>query len=160
MDCSRTTPTPRTLLGAPDYYPDSLNPNPGSGFLQFWTVSAVFRLDKPTRKPSQKDRQGSGVRAGIFGKTGRQVGELYVDVEWAKSHGPGEHEFILLCEGRVTRPKSGREDEEKGWKYMVMLLEWHADGQWATRVTIGAIDKDKLDHALGQGPVWKEIVLG
>ena len=43
---------------------------------------------------------------------------------------------------------------------MVMLLEWHADGQWATRVTIGAIDKDKLDHALGQGPVWKEIVLG
>ena len=65
-----------------------------------------------------------------------------------------------MVEGRVTRAEGGDEDEEEGWMYMVMLLEWHESGQWATRVTTGSIEKNRLNQALGQGPVWKEIVLG
>ena len=42
FDCTKTVPTPRKLVNAPKYYTDALNPNPGSGLLQFWTVSATF----------------------------------------------------------------------------------------------------------------------
>lgn len=50
LDCTNEVPSPRTLLNAPKYYEDTLtlNPNPGSGFLQFWTISVRFRLDSPT----------------------------------------------------------------------------------------------------------------
>ena len=47
IDCSVTDPTPRTLTSAeslPLYTTDLISEFPGSGFLQFWTVSAVFEL--------------------------------------------------------------------------------------------------------------------
>lgn len=47
IDCQVTDPTPRTLTHAyslPEYTQDLISQSPGSGFLQFWTISAVFEL--------------------------------------------------------------------------------------------------------------------
>lgn len=46
IDCSVTAPTARTLIadGLPSYTEDISAESPGSGFLQFWTVAAVFEL--------------------------------------------------------------------------------------------------------------------
>lgn len=47
IDCSATDPTPRTLTsaeGLPQYTEDLISEYPGSGFLQFWTISAVLEL--------------------------------------------------------------------------------------------------------------------
>lgn len=47
IDCRVTDPTPRTLAHAenlPQYTHDLTSECPGSGLLQFWTISAVFEL--------------------------------------------------------------------------------------------------------------------
>jgi len=47
IDCRATDPTPRTLAQAeslPQYTQDLISECPGSGILQFWTISAVFEL--------------------------------------------------------------------------------------------------------------------
>lgn len=98
-------------------------------------------------------------RVAIYGKSGRELGIVFVTEDWRSTHVPGEHEFILLCEGRDKRAEDGKEDDEDGWKYMVMLLAWHGGGQWAERIAVGSIEKD-VNEALGEGPVWKEIILG
>jgi hypothetical protein len=159
LDCSQTRPTPRTLVGAPEYFKDTLNPHPGSGFLQFWTVSVTFRLDTPTTPGDGNGPTKADSCFGIFGQNGKELGNIYVNKSWKSGHVSGEHEFILLCEGRDERAEDGRDpDDEAGWKYMVMLLEWH--GEWAERVSVGSITKSKLNQALGEGPVWKEVILG
>lgn len=158
FDCSRTVPTPRKLLNAPEYCKDILNPNPGSGFLQFWTVSVTFYLKSSPSADTEPHPSKWRCRLGIFGKSGRELGHVLVSEDWQRAHVPGEHEFILLCEGRDERPKWGAEDKEEGWKYMAMLIERHGD--WNERVAVGSIGKDDLPEALAEGAVWKEIVLG
>ena len=164
-DCSQTVPTPRKLIDAPLYIEDTHNPNPGSGFLQFWTISVTFDLDKApinadTDDPEPWRRHGRS-RASVFGADGWELGTIMINPDWLDKNVPGRHEFIVLCEGRTERAKQHNEiDKEPGWKYMVMLIEWHGGGQWAERVAIGAIEKDDIEHALEGGPVWKEIVLG
>ncbi|KAI0554047.1 HET-domain-containing protein [Xylaria curta] len=159
IECSRTQPTDRLLRGAPTYYPDILCDTPGSGFLQFWTVSVDFQLDKPTC--SEVGAVGawfSGhTQLGIFGSSGRELGTIQISNTWlGKSPGlPLTKEFILLCEGRDERADDYRYDDEPGWKYKVMLLEWC--GEYAERVAVGSIGKgDELEGS----PVWKEIILG
>lgn len=47
IDCRVTDPTPRTLThteNLPQYTQDLISEYPGSGLLQFWTISAVFEL--------------------------------------------------------------------------------------------------------------------
>ncbi|KAK3352228.1 heterokaryon incompatibility protein-domain-containing protein [Lasiosphaeria hispida] len=47
IDCRVTDPTPRTLThteSLPQYTQDLISEYPGSGVLQFWTISAVFEL--------------------------------------------------------------------------------------------------------------------
>ena len=47
IDCRVTDPTPRTLThteSLPQYTQDLISEYPGSGLLQFWTISAVFEL--------------------------------------------------------------------------------------------------------------------
>ena len=158
LDCTVTAPTPRKLVGAPAYYKDILSPIPGSGFLQFWTVSVTFRLDTPTSKADTRGPEKKLFRLGIFGRDGYEVGIVSVNKTWWNDGIPRTQEFILLCEGRDVRAEGGREDEEDGWKYRVMLIEWH--GEWAERVAVGSIEKQYLNQALGAGPTWKEIVLG
>ncbi|KAI1197035.1 HET-domain-containing protein [Nemania serpens] len=157
VDCSRTRPTERTLMGAPTYYPDILCDAPRSGFLQFWTISVRFRLDKPVSSGDETKNWFRGhTRLGIFGESGRELGTVSVLDTWlAKSPSPLTGEFIILCEGRDERADDYNYDGEPGWKYKVMLLEWH--GEYAERVAVGSINKgDELEGS----PVWKEIILG
>ncbi|KAI0483564.1 HET-domain-containing protein [Xylaria cf. heliscus] len=160
MDCSRTRPTDRLLRGAPTYYPDLLCDAPGSGFLQFWTVSVEFRLAKPVSPEpgaSHNSWLGEHTQLGIFGSSGRQLGAIQVSDTWLEES-PGlplTREFILLCEGRDERAGNYDYDGEPGWKYKVMLLEWR--GEYAERVAVGSIGKG--DEVEGS-PVWKEIILG
>jgi hypothetical protein len=158
FDCTQTLPTRRTLVGAPTYFEDTYNPSPGSGFLQFWTVSITFKLDKPTSEDTTTGPINSCSRVGVFGRDGREVGVVFVNLDWAEGNIPKDHEFILLCEGRDKRAENGRFDEEEGWMYKMMLIEWRGD--WAERVSVGSIKKQDLDQALGSGPAWKEIILG
>lgn len=156
FDCTPTTPTPRKLKDSPTYIRDAYNPNPGSGFLQFWTVSARFKLVEVTSQAGGPDGYS---RIGIFGKKDREVGVIFIHPAWCKDNVPKTHEFILICEGRDKRAKDGHlPDDELGWRYMVMLIEWHGD--WAERVAVGWIKKQHLKRALKDGPVWKEIILG
>lgn len=103
-------------------------------------------------------------RAGIFGRDARELGIITMHPDWFNAKVPGRHEFIVLCEVRADpRIKLDYDeaiDKEPGWKYKIMLIEWRGNGQWAERVAIGVIEKEDLQHALGAGPVWKEIVLG
>ena len=171
LDCSRTLPTPRKLIGAPNYYPDTYNPNPGSGFLQFWTVSVQFRLDEPRPPKFEADDFGpplpglgtdgpknTRTRIGIYGRNGRELGVVFVNPEWYRHNVPGVHDFFVICEGRDERARGGRFDGEEGWKYQIMLIEWH--GEWAERIGLGSVEKRDLGQALGSGPAWKEFILG
>ncbi|TFK33577.1 heterokaryon incompatibility protein-domain-containing protein [Crucibulum laeve] len=159
FDCSKTLPSDRMLDGAPEYYKDTLNPTPGSGFLQFWTVSVMLSI-KPAKSVAKPGPANRPPRLGIFGRdSSRELGTLDLTSEWCSIDGNvgGTHEFILLCEGRDERAENYTYDEEPGWKYMVMLIEWHGD--WAERVSIGSIDRHELKQAMGKGLLWKEIIL-
>ncbi|KAI0434216.1 HET-domain-containing protein [Xylaria sp. FL1042] len=162
LDCSRTQPTKRMLTGAPTYYPDILCDAPGSGFLQFWTVAVKFQLNKPDSSPSEDAPTWfrDHTRLGIFGRWKRELGTIQVANTWLeKTPGlPLTREFILLCEGRDERAEDYSHDEEPGWKYKVMLLEWHGD--YAERVAVGSINKGDEMESLESSPTWKEIILG
>ncbi|KAI9167999.1 hypothetical protein HJFPF1_04143 [Paramyrothecium foliicola] len=164
LDCARTEPTPKTLSGGgkepPVYSVDILNESPGSGFLQFWTVSITLSLNEPTSTEEDNGPVHSRHRLGIYGHSGRELGTMSVHSLWLEENPvPREREFILICEGRDKRAERGRaDDDEQGWRYMVMLIDWH--GEYAERVAIGSIGKDDLKEALGRGIVWKEIILG
>ncbi|KDR71611.1 hypothetical protein GALMADRAFT_229571 [Galerina marginata CBS 339.88] len=151
FDCSQKFPNPRTILDAPRYVEDTYNSKAGSGFLQFWTVSLTFRLDKPTRSDSPS-------RVIVFGQNDKELGTVPVQPEWETNHVPGQHEFIILCEGRDGTAYLHDKQIEDGWKYKMMLIEWHGD--WAERIGISSIRKEDIFQSLGDGPTWKEIVLG
>ncbi|KAK0652670.1 heterokaryon incompatibility protein-domain-containing protein [Cercophora newfieldiana] len=181
LDCSRVEPTQNiTLADAPHYVEDIITQNnQGSGLLQFWTVSVVLRLGEPVSPGKDSGPVHSRHRLGIFGRSGRELGTLEVQPSWWEANSTGirpgedEREFILLCEGRDERAEGGRIDEEEGWRYKVMLLDWlgkdrvrSAHGSiegglmYAERVAIGSIGKGDLTEGFGEGPVWKEIILG
>jgi len=139
FDCSQTLPTHRTLAGASEYFKDRPHDedpahperiSSGSGFLQFWTVSAMFKLDRPSSAADPRSPPNTNSRLGIFGRDGRELGVIFVNPEWSASHVPKNHEFILLCEGRDEGTSGEGMDDEKGWKnYKVMLIERRKD--WA-----------------------------
>ena len=160
LDSSQTVPTSRKLANAPVYYKPyhADGPAPGSGFLQFWTISLTFFLDSPTSVAKNDGPLNTCSRVGMFGKGHCEIGIVLVSESWRSSHVPGKHEFILLCEGRDERAELGKEDKEEGWKYMAMLIESH--DEWVERVSVGSIEKCDVHEALDQGPVWKEYILG
>ncbi|PPQ95903.1 hypothetical protein CVT26_015589 [Gymnopilus dilepis] len=160
VDCSLTEPTPRTVIDGPTYYAsngEGEHKTAGSGFLQFWTLSVTFTLAKE-KDVDRNERVSYGVQVGLFGRDGSQLGTLSLNPEWEAANVPGVHEFILLCEGRDEPAKDGSVDDDEGWTYKIMLIEWHGD--WAERVSLGSLQKEDLKQALGDGPVWKEIILG
>ncbi len=164
FDCSQTLPTPRKMIDAPVYIEDAYCPYPGSGFLQFWTISVIFSLEEAVIPVEYQDASilyGLYSCAGVFGRDGCELGFVMVNPDWFAANVPGCHEFIVLCEGRTESVAHDKDlDEEPGWKYMVMLIDWRGGGQWAERVAIEAIEKEDLGKCLGTGPMWKEIVLG
>ncbi|RYP08309.1 hypothetical protein DL765_008851 [Monosporascus sp. GIB2] len=162
-DCSQTEPTQRKLgiedTRPPTYSEDVLSQDPGSGFLQFWTVSISLRLAEPTSTEDDVGPKHNRRRLGIFGRNGQELGTISVHSWWLEKNAiPQVREFILICEGRDKRAEHGKIDNEEGWRYMVMLLEWH--GEYAERVALGSIGKEDLKEGLGDGIHWKEIVLG
>lgn len=165
IDCSRIEPTKKLLgVSTPAYSVDILDPHPGSGYLQFWTVSITLRLDSAAPLDEvdfDSHRTPLSQRLGIYGRTGHELGTMMVHKAWIELNSiPVEREFILLCEGRDKRAENGRIDDEDGWRYMVMLIDWKQDGEYAERVAIGSIGKGDLDEGFGDGVMWKEIVLG
>ena len=103
FDCSQTLPTPRKLTDAPVYIEDTHYPHPGSGFLQFWSISVKFGLKKipVPAEYAEKNRLFGHSCAGILGRDGRELGFVMVDPDWFATNVPGHHEFIVLCEGRT-----------------------------------------------------------
>ncbi|KXX77881.1 Heterokaryon incompatibility protein 6, OR allele [Madurella mycetomatis] len=180
LDCSQVQPTPITLvdqLDAPRYVEDILSYNRGSGFLQFWTVSIILRLAKPVTSGKDVGPKHTRHRLGVVGRSGRELGVLEVQAEWWEANSitalQQESEFIVLCEARDERAKGGRIDNEDGWRYKVMLVDWigekgvrsatgSVDGgkMYAERVAVGSVGKGELKESLGSGPVWKEFILG
>ncbi|KAK4233760.1 heterokaryon incompatibility protein-domain-containing protein [Achaetomium macrosporum] len=179
FDCSRVEPSELVLtnVNAPKYLDDILSNHPGSGFLRFWTVSLTLRLAEPTSPDTYRGPAHRRRRLGIFGRSGRELGTITVQPAWLDDNPvPQDREFILICEGRDERAENGRIDEEDGWRYMAMLIEWRDKNgaksalgsvayegkpiMYAERVAIGSVGKTDLKEALEEGPVWKEIVLG
>lgn len=164
LDCSQTKPTERTLSSEgeskpPTYETDILSRRPGSGLLQFWTVSLTLLLGETASAPEDVGPRHNRRQLGIFGSSGRELGTISVQQAWFDQKSiPREEEFILICEGRDKRAEGGRIDDEDGWRYMAMLIEWH--GEYAERVAIGSIGKGDLGEGLGGGGCWKEIILG
>lgn len=158
IDCTKTLPTPTFLKDAAAYYSDILGN--GSGFLQFWTVSIMLNIREPASRVPRigPESQLPLAHVGLFGHGKRKLGVLYVSEKWQDTVGHGRHELLLLYEGREQEEDPGKEDEEDGWKYMVMLIEWH--GAWAEQVAVGSIQKGGLLETLEPGPQWKEIILG
>ncbi|KAK4225289.1 heterokaryon incompatibility protein-domain-containing protein [Podospora fimiseda] len=176
IDCSQRKPSEVVLKGMkpPTYVPDILSHNGGSGFLQFWTLSVIFRVAEPTSTDSDRGPPDERKRLGIFGLDGKELGIVKVQPDWLEKHTIGEErEFILICDGRNKRAKHvSLVDEAPGWRYMVMMLEWcdqeggrHAKGSvaemmYAERVALGSIRKSHWQKSLAPGPVWMEIILG
>jgi hypothetical protein len=178
MDCSQKEPTKMVLndLSPPAYTEDILSNHKGSGFLQFWTASLTLQLAAPTSSEEDIGPAHKRRRLGIFGRSGLELGTVSVQLTWLENNPlPQEREFILLCEGRDKRAEDGRIDDEPGWRYMAMLIEWRGENgtttamgsidyvgkpMYAERVAIGSIGKEDLKEALGDGPAWKEIILG
>jgi hypothetical protein len=179
LDSSQTKPSEIVWkdLKPPTYVDDILSNHKGSGFLQFWTVSLILQLNEPVSRDEERGPTDKRQRLGIYGRSERELGTIRVQPSWLQSNPiPQEREFILICEGRDNRAENGRDNDEKGWRYMAMLLEWvgekgvrsvtgsieSADKKhaYAERVAIGSIGRHDLIEALGDGPVWKEIILG
>ncbi|KAK4197113.1 HET-domain-containing protein [Triangularia verruculosa] len=175
INCSRREPTKVVLtsINPPTYAPDIISHHSGSGFLQFWTLSLILRTSEPTTVDTYQGPPDKRKRLGIFDSSGREVGTIRVQPSWIDEHpAPEEREVILLCEARDERAEDdGLVDEEPGWRYMVMMLEWrdadggrHAAGSipsmYAERVAVGSIGKADWSESLGAGPVWKEVILG
>ncbi|KAF2012898.1 HET-domain-containing protein [Aaosphaeria arxii CBS 175.79] len=178
LDCSKVEPSKILLesLNPPKYVEDILSNFSGSGYLQFWTVSVTLRLDAAHSIDEERGPVDKRHRLGILGRSGRELGIIRVQPDWLQNNVlPQEREFILICEGRDTRAENGRKDHENGWRYMAMLLEWVGNGNlrtalgsinssdgpmYAERVAIGSIGKHDVEEALGDGLVWKEIILG
>ncbi|KAK4178820.1 HET-domain-containing protein [Triangularia setosa] len=175
INCSRREPSKLVVASTnpPTYALDIVSHHSGSGFLQFWTLSVILRISEPTSEDTYRGPTDKRERLGIFGSSGRELGTIGVQPGWMDEHPvPEEREFILLCEARGERAEDHDSlDEEPGWRYMVMMLEWrdgngdrHATGStpsmYAERVAVGSIGKADWNESLGAGPSWKEVILG
>lgn len=50
--------------------------------------------------------------------------------------------------------------DDHEWRYRVMLVEPKAKGEYYERVTIGSIGRGDEMDSFGEGPCWKEFILG
>ena len=148
IDCSATDPTPRTLTsaeGLPEYTEDLISEYPGSGFLQFWTISAVFEL----RFVGAGDDGAYGHRAAVQTSESGSSEESSSDGEWADVVGSDEEDG-----GSEDLPPAdatlGGEEEDAGDD------DFDPDKQPGVKLIIGG----KSGRALGRiyVPRWWEGV--
>jgi hypothetical protein len=124
--------------------------------LQFWTVSAIFRLGNVDTLEKA---------ASLLGENNVLCGQVHFDnfAEPTFFESSGPFEVILLSE--TCFPLFKRED----WNididdsktpafYNVMLHEWR--GTLAERRGVEGIYKKAVSQSLSPGPIWKEILLG
>lgn len=155
--------------------------------LQFWTVSAKFRISDKNIKPRLPVKIDGLFN--IIDRNGLQSGRIWLDDE-AWSHTVDEtheYEFIALSDGKsdeltdehyeeaISRPEwlgldqyryidrgpegSNTDEDSSIWNlYNVMLIQWQ-DGI-AERFGVGQVYRKALQHAFPPGPLWKEILLG
>ncbi|KJA18229.1 hypothetical protein HYPSUDRAFT_205487 [Hypholoma sublateritium FD-334 SS-4] len=87
-------------MDAPIYIEDTHYPHPGSGFLQFWTISVMFNLEEAANAIMEiyqkRNRVFGHSYASIFGRDGQELGFIMVDPDWFTANVPGHHEFIVL----------------------------------------------------------------
>ncbi|KAK3353252.1 hypothetical protein B0T25DRAFT_544069 [Lasiosphaeria hispida] len=111
MDCSVTEPTARSLLadGLPVYVEDISAANPGSGFLQFWTVAAVFELrladagDGGAHRPGQPSELSRPQSCSDGEWSDTEDGDELDDVEYFDRDGEFNFCVKLIIGGRSGR---------------------------------------------------------
>ena len=142
INSTRTSPT-QALDGDP--IPKSEYP-----LLQFWTVSAHFRVQLEVASAA------SG-KARIVTAQGTLAGHIWLDgmEETDMFSTQDTFEFILLSR-TMRRDTLDTQDPKAG--YYVLLLEWK--GRIAERRGLGLLDMSALANCLPPGPQWKEIILG
>jgi hypothetical protein len=165
FDCSQTKPTPRILteFEPKEYYFDVISTRPYSGYLQFWTVSAVFEIAETKTPWPEEGVRPPGKQLGIIGKSGDELGLIMVPTAWLKENpAPCKREFLLICEARDARAADNKDadTDDHEWRYRVMLVEPKAKGEYYERVTIGSIGRGDEMDSFGEGPCWKEFILG
>ncbi|KAK4445539.1 heterokaryon incompatibility protein-domain-containing protein [Podospora aff. communis PSN243] len=123
----------------------------GYPLLQFWTVSARFRMQLEATSAATGE-------ARILTTHGTFAGYIMLDglEETDMFSSQVSFEFILLSRTMQRNPWRKTQDPEAG--YYVMLLEWK--GPIAERRGLGVLDISELANCLPPGPQWKEIVLG
>ncbi|KAK1755499.1 heterokaryon incompatibility protein-domain-containing protein [Echria macrotheca] len=142
INSTRTSPT-QELDG------DSM-PRTEYPLLQFWTVSARFRMQLEVASAGTGEARimtTQGTLAGLILLDGMEETDMFSTQD--------SFEFILLSRTMGRSPWSTQEPEEG---YYVMLLEWK--GPVAERRGLGVLDISALANCLPPGPQWKEIILG
>ncbi|KAM0514141.1 hypothetical protein ACHAPE_007232 [Trichoderma viride] len=165
FDCSQTEPTPRILteFEPKEYYFDVISTRPYSGYLQFWTVSAVLEVAETKTPWPEEGLPPAGKQLGIIGKSGDELGLIVVPTAWLEENAaPCKREFLLICEARDVRAAGGKDMDADNheWRYRVMLVEPKARGEYYERVAIGSIGRGDEMDSFGDGPCWKEFILG
>ena len=129
-------------------------PVPSYHMLQFWTLSAHFRLG---------DIEAFKAQADIVDRNGTKCGWLWMDGfeddEFFQT-GLG-YEFILLSDGEYKKCTACeyKDPHQNGFSkpYYAMVLEWK--GGVAERRGFGVLCRFGIDRSLSPGPSWKEILL-
>jgi hypothetical protein len=146
-----------------EYYFDVISTRPYSGYLQFWTVSAVLVVAETKTPWPEEGLPPAGKQLGIIGKSGDELGLIVVPTAWLKENAaPCKREFLLICEARDVRAAGGKDMDADNheWRYRVMLVEPKARGEYYERVAIGSIGRGDEMDSFGDGPCWKEFILG
>jgi len=143
INSTRTSPT-QELDGDP-------MPKTEYPLLQFWTVSAHFRVQLEVTS-------AAGGKARIVTAQGTLAGRILLDgIEETDMFSTQDtFEFILLS--RTMRRGSLDSPQDPKFGYYVMLLEWK--GRITERRGLGLLDISALANCLPPGPQWKEIILG
>ena len=140
---------------------------PDLQYLQFWTWSAMLRLNVTDSSTSQPLDVGKGLRRfGISDYKGDWCGTIILDESWSKKIGV-EHEFIAISEA-----KEFSKDEHDNWMYYipspreqsewdlyyVLLVEIH--DEIAYRYGLGKVYKEAFRNSCVRDAEWKEFILG
>ena len=155
---------PSTIRSPP--YPDEIDSRTKKKYhvLQFWTISAAFRLEKiaeDVKSDNQKEDEARGIfysNYSIQDRVGNEHGYLATDYKRLPTIIPTA-ELILLseCECSADDYNVTKSKTSAGTKgYWIMLITWL--GPVAERCGIGRISQAALNFA--QTKDWKQITLG
>lgn len=142
-------------------------------FLQFWTLSAHFRLERRSGPfNSISSNVGRNLdRVGISDCKGDWCGTIVLDHRWLNKQDEldprKKHQFIALSDAKGFDEKEEyagwtyyipKEREQSEWDlYYVMLIE--TEGDISQRVGIGKVFKQAFYNSFAPGRRWDEFIL-